>query len=67
MNPYPFELLNHFTVPRTSIALLNRDFEISLPGARDSHAVEIRIARSVPETKSQSIEHSSFIAKINVS
>src|SRR5229473_6391454 len=68
MKPYPFELLNHFTVPRTSLALLNGDIEIWHPGAGPITLtpLKIRLARSVPETKFESIEHSSFIANISL-
>ncbi len=63
MKPYPLELLNHFTVPCTSIALLNRDFEISLrsAGGITLTLLKIRIARSVPESRAQSIGQSSFL------
>src|SRR5258708_5713175 len=68
MKPNPLELLNHFTVPCTSDSLLNRDFEIALLSARCITLTppKIRIARSVPESRFESIEHSFFIARISL-
>src|SRR5208282_2279315 len=59
MNPYPFELLNHFTVPCTSCLLRT----VTPGGGNEQTPPRARIARSLSKRDSESIGSRTYMFK----